>query len=89
MTHCLAGAKPACVRAVTGLVRALRGQLKALRRLLLLAGTDGDRQRQAQTLDGVRRERPGPLNRKSGGTVLGCCGPAHTSMAVSSPECVS
>lgn len=89
MTHCLAEAKPACARAVAGLVRALRSRLKALRRLLLLAGTDGGCQRPAQTFDGGRRERPGLLNRKHGGTVVGCCGPAPCSMAVSSPECVS
>lgn len=88
MTHCAAEAKLACVCAITGLVRALRSRLKALRRLLLLAGTDGSRQRPAQTFDGGRWERPGLLNRKNGG-ILGCCGPAHPSMAVSSPECVS
>lgn len=77
MTHCAAEAKPACVCAMTAVVRALRRRLKALRRLLLLAGTDGSRQRAAQTCDAGRW-----------GTVLDCCGPAHTSTAVSIPECV-
>ena len=88
MTHCTTEAKAACPRAVVGLVRALRSRLKALRRLLLLAGSDGSRRRQAQTVDGSLWERPGLLKRETGGTVLGCCGPAHTSLTVSSPECV-
>lgn len=83
MTHCAPEAKPACVRALTGLVRALRGRLKALRRLLLLAGRDGSPQRPSFDAGGS-----GLLNRKNRGTVLGCCGPAHPSMTVSSPECV-
>ncbi|XP_028288131.1 ribosomal protein S6 kinase alpha-3 isoform X2 [Parambassis ranga] len=70
MTHCTAEAKPACVCAAAGLVRALRRRLKSLRRLLRLAGgfcptwtTRGDRWD------------------KDGGTASGCCGPEHASVA--------
>lgn len=81
MTHCAPEAKSACLCAITGLVRGLRSRLKALRRLLLLAGTDGGRRR--PTADAGRSERPGLLTRKNGGPVLGCCGPALPSMSVS------
>lgn len=88
MTHCATEAKPACVCAVTGLIRALRSRLKALRRLLVLRRTDGSRQRPAQSSGGARWERPGLLNGINGRTDFGCCGPAHPSTAVSYPECV-
>lgn len=80
MTRCMAEAKPACVNALTGLVRALRSRLKALRRLLVHAGTEADSRGAEQTFDGGR------LKGRNEGTVLGCCGPSeHPSLAVSSP----
>lgn len=87
MTHrVVTEANPAkCVSSVTRLVRALRSRLKALRRLLLHAGMVSNCQQAAQTLDGGRWEQIG----KNGETALGCCGPAHPSMAVSSHEFVS
>lgn len=83
MTHCTLEAKPAYVRAVRGLIRTLRGQLKALRRLLLPTGTD-DSPRRLSFDDGLS----GLLDRTNKGPVLDCHGPTHPSMAVSS-HCVS
>lgn len=83
MTHCAAGAKQARVCAAA-LVRALRSRLKSLGCLLLQAGSDAGRQQPAQTFSRGQREQPGRLNRKKGGPVLDCCGPARPSLTVSS-----
>lgn len=83
MTHCTLEAKPACVRAVRGLIRKVRGRLKALRRLLLPIGMD-DSPQQLSFDDGLS----GLLDKTKKGAVLDCYGPTHTSMAVSS-QCVS
>ncbi|XP_006808006.1 ribosomal protein S6 kinase alpha-3-like [Neolamprologus brichardi] len=65
MTQCAATAeaKPACVSALVGLIRALRSRLKSLQQLL------------RPNQNGVRWEKPG-------GTVLDCCGPKLSSLAV-------
>lgn len=83
MTHCAAGAKRARVCAAA-LVRALRSRLKSLGCLLLRAGSDASCQRPARTFSSGQGERPGLLNRKMGGAVLDCCGPARPSLTVSS-----
>lgn len=71
MTQCAAAtteAKPACVSALGGLIRALRSRLKSLRQLL------------RPNQNGVRWEKPGA-------TVLDCCGPKLSSLAVSYSAC--
>lgn len=88
MTHCASEAKQACVCAVAAIVRALRSRLKSLRCLLLHAGSDTSCQQPTQTFSSGQREQTDVLYRKTGGTVLDCCGPAHPSLAVSSPECL-
>ncbi|XP_029979076.1 ribosomal protein S6 kinase alpha-3 isoform X1 [Sphaeramia orbicularis] len=73
--------RTASVCAVTGLVRVLRTRLKALRRLLLLSGSDGHRQNLGRTFDDGHWEQPTPFIRKNEGTLVGCWGPQQPSMA--------